>query len=231
MSFPPVAAETSAEDGRCLDDNFFDRWNMSHEARQNPDLIDDPFHLDRFVAAQAGAYETALAEIRRGAKRSHWMWFIFPQISGLGHSPMAQRYAIGSLDEARAYLAHPVLGNRLRACVEALQDLTAERLGIEGAAIKVLERSHHSAAGWLALARVFGGPLTDGLELMSADGQTVRAGTLFGVQGRITTKLGRAEPGDIVAIAKAEAMETGQIFGIAGAAPTTVAAITRPVTN
>ena len=110
--------------------------------------------------------------------------------------------------------------------VEALQDLTAERLGIEGAAIKVLERSHHSAAGWLALARVFGGPLTEGLELMSADGQTVRAGTLFGVQGRITTKLGRAEPGDIVAIAKAEAMETGQIFGTAGAAPTAAAAIT-----
>jgi elongation factor G len=108
---------------------------------------------------------------------------------------------------------------------------TAERLGIEGAAIKVLERSHRSAAGWLALARVFGGPLTDGLELTSADGQAARAGTLFGVQGRITTKLARAEPGDIVAIAKAEAMETGEIFGTAGAAPTAAAAITRPVTN
>lgn len=84
----------------------------------------DPFNLDRFLAAQVDAYETALSEIRRGAKRSHWMWFIFPQIAGLGSSPMAQRYAISSLDEARAYLAHPVLGPRLRTCVEALQDRT-----------------------------------------------------------------------------------------------------------
>lgn len=84
----------------------------------------DPFDLDRFAAAQAGSFETALAEIRRGRKRSHWMWYIFPQIAGLGHSPMAERYAIRSLDEARAYLAHPVLGQRLRSCVAALQDLT-----------------------------------------------------------------------------------------------------------
>jgi uncharacterized protein (DUF1810 family) len=84
----------------------------------------DRFGLDRFVAAQDGVYETALGEIRRGAKRSHWMWFIFPQIAGLGSSAMAQLYAIASLDEARAYLAHPLLGPRLRACVEALQDLT-----------------------------------------------------------------------------------------------------------
>lgn len=84
----------------------------------------DPYDLDRFVTAQAGNYETALAEIRRGAKRSHWMWYIFPQIEGLGSSAMAQRYAIGSLDEARAYLAHPLLGSRLRECVAALQDLT-----------------------------------------------------------------------------------------------------------
>jgi uncharacterized protein (DUF1810 family) len=83
----------------------------------------DPFDLDRFVAAQAGSYETALAEIRRGAKRSHWMWYIFPQIAGLGRSDMARRYAIRSLDEARAYLAHPLLGARLRECVAALQDL------------------------------------------------------------------------------------------------------------
>ena len=83
----------------------------------------DPFDLDRFVTAQAGSYETALAEIRRGAKRSHWMWYIFPQIAGLGRSDMARRYAIRSLDEARAYLAHPILGARLRECVAALQDL------------------------------------------------------------------------------------------------------------
>lgn len=84
----------------------------------------DPYDLDRFVAAQAGSYQTALGEIRRGAKRSHWMWYIFPQIAGLGRSDMARRYAIRSLDEAEAYLAHPVLGARLRACVGALQDLT-----------------------------------------------------------------------------------------------------------
>lgn len=85
---------------------------------------DDPFELQRFIDAQATSYDMALAEIRRVAKRSHWMWFIFPQVAGLGSSAMAQRYAIGSLDEARAYLAHPVLGVRLRACVAALQDLT-----------------------------------------------------------------------------------------------------------
>ena len=83
----------------------------------------DPFDLERFVAAQADTFDAALAEIRRGTKRSHWMWFIFPQIAGLGTSAMAQRYAIGSLDEARAYLDHPVLGTRLRDCVAALQDL------------------------------------------------------------------------------------------------------------
>jgi uncharacterized protein (DUF1810 family) len=68
--------------------------------------------LDRFVAAQASSYATALAELRAGAKRSHWMWYIFPQIAGLGHSDMARRYAIRDLAEARAYLAHPLLGAR-----------------------------------------------------------------------------------------------------------------------
>ncbi|GAB49803.1 DUF1810 domain-containing protein [Mobilicoccus pelagius] len=75
--------------------------------------------LERFVEAQDGTYDTALAELRRGHKRSHWMWFVFPQISGLGRSPMAQRYAIADLDEARAYLAHPVLGPRLREATQA----------------------------------------------------------------------------------------------------------------
>lgn len=83
----------------------------------------DSHALDRFAEAQASTYATALAEIRRGAKRSHWMWFIFPQLAGLGRSPTAQFYAIGSLDEARAYLAHPLLGARYRECVDALQDL------------------------------------------------------------------------------------------------------------
>jgi uncharacterized protein (DUF1810 family) len=76
--------------------------------------------LGRFVSAQDGMYEAALAEISAGDKRTHWMWFVFPQIAGLGTSTTAQRYAIASLDEARAYLAHPVLGPRLRECAEAL---------------------------------------------------------------------------------------------------------------
>jgi uncharacterized protein (DUF1810 family) len=82
------------------------------------------FDLDRFVTAQAGSYDAALAEIMRGAKRGHWMWYIFPQIDGLGRSDTARYYAIRSIDEARAYLAHPLLGRRLVGCVAALQDLT-----------------------------------------------------------------------------------------------------------
>ncbi len=84
--------------------------------------MDDPFDLERFVAAQdgGGTYATALAELRAGRKTSHWMWFVFPQIAGLGRSPMAARYAISGLDEARAYLAHPVLGPRLIAAAGAL---------------------------------------------------------------------------------------------------------------
>lgn len=98
----------------------------AHRARQRGTraVMTTAFDLNRFVTAQADSYGTALAELRRGAKRSHWMWFIFPQIAGLGRSDMARRYAIGSLDEARAYLAHPLLGARLRECVGALQDLT-----------------------------------------------------------------------------------------------------------
>lgn len=84
----------------------------------------DAYDLERFVAAQTDVYATALGEIRRGAKRSHWMWFIFPQIAGLAQSAMSRRYAIASLDEARAYLDHALLGPRLRDCVVSLQDLT-----------------------------------------------------------------------------------------------------------
>ncbi|UUX95656.1 DUF1810 domain-containing protein [Aquabacterium sp. J223] len=84
---------------------------------------DDPFQLERFLQAQAGAYPPALAELRAGAKRSHWMWFVFPQLRGLGRSDMARAYGIVSLDEARAYLAHPVLGARLREVMAVLSDL------------------------------------------------------------------------------------------------------------
>ncbi len=76
----------------------------------------DRFNLQRFVDAQASVYPRVVAELRDGRKQSHWMWFIFPQIAGLGHSAMAQRYAIGSREEAIAYLDHPLLGSRLREC-------------------------------------------------------------------------------------------------------------------
>jgi uncharacterized protein (DUF1810 family) len=78
--------------------------------------------LQRFVDAQDGDHDRALAELRAGEKRSHWMWFVFPQLAGLGRSAMAQQYAISSLDEARAYLDHPVLGARLRECTRAVLD-------------------------------------------------------------------------------------------------------------
>lgn len=84
--------------------------------------MSDPDDLSRFVAAQdaGGTHGRALAELRAGRKTSHWMWFVFPQIAELGHSAMARRYAIASLDEARAYLAHPLLGPRLRECAAVL---------------------------------------------------------------------------------------------------------------
>ena len=81
-------------------------------------MTPDPYDLERFVAAQEPVYAHACAELAAGHKQSHWMWFIFPQLQGLGASPMAQRYAIGSLEEARAYLSHPLLGERLRRCTE-----------------------------------------------------------------------------------------------------------------
>ncbi len=85
-------------------------------------LVDD-FGLTRFLSAQDGVFESALAEIRQGRKKSHWMWFIFPQLVGLGDSAMARRYGIRSLAEAKAFLEHPVLGTRLCSAVAVLQDL------------------------------------------------------------------------------------------------------------
>ena len=80
----------------------------------------DPYDLNRFISAQEGVYDSALAELRDGLKRSHWIWYIFPQIDGLGHSPATRHYSIKSLEEARQYLAHPVLGARLMECAEAV---------------------------------------------------------------------------------------------------------------
>lgn len=82
--------------------------------------MDDPSELERFLVAQESVHETALAELRAGRKCSHWMWFEFPQLAGLGHSPTAQFYAIRNTAEARAYLAHPVLGPRLVECCAAM---------------------------------------------------------------------------------------------------------------
>jgi len=94
---------------------------------------EDPYDLQRFVAAQdaGGTYDRATAELRGGRKTSHWMWFVFPQIAGLGYSPTSRTYAITSLAEARAYLAHPVLGARLIECADILANLpdrTAEQI-------------------------------------------------------------------------------------------------------
>ena len=91
----------------------------------------DPFNLQRFVVAQAPVFEHVLEELKGGKKQSHWMWFVFPQLKGLGSSLMAQRFAIGSRAEAEAYLAHPVLGPRLLECTElmnGLEDASAEEI-------------------------------------------------------------------------------------------------------
>ncbi len=105
-------------------------------------MSDDPHRLSRFVEAQAGTYDQALAELRAGRKTGHWMWFVFPQVAGLGRSPTAQHYAISRLDEARAYLAHPVLGPRLVECAQALLDLPgADAVAVLGSIDAVKLRS------------------------------------------------------------------------------------------
>lgn len=93
--------------------------------------MNDPYRLSRFIEAQEPVYETVLRELEHGRKKSHWMWFIFPQIGGLGHSPTALRFAISSLDEARAYLTHPLLGSRLIQCtrtINAVRNRTAHQI-------------------------------------------------------------------------------------------------------
>jgi uncharacterized protein (DUF1810 family) len=89
-------------------------------------VVNDPFGLDRFVTAQNPVYDQVLAELRDGRKRGHWMWFIFPQLRGLGHSQMAAAFGIASRQEAEAYLNHPVLGTRLRECTR-LVNLVEQR--------------------------------------------------------------------------------------------------------
>jgi uncharacterized protein (DUF1810 family) len=89
-------------------------------------LMNDPFNLQRFVDAQDLVYRSVISELRAGVKQSHWMWFVFPQVTGLGRSATAELYAIQSLDEAKAYLAHPLLGGRLRECTQLMLDVSGK---------------------------------------------------------------------------------------------------------
>ena len=91
--------------------------------------MDDSLRLQRFVDAQASTFKMAIAELRAGHKQTHWMWFVFPQIRGLGHSETARHFAIASRDEARAYLDHPVLGARLRDCTQIVRQLSGRSIG------------------------------------------------------------------------------------------------------
>jgi uncharacterized protein (DUF1810 family) len=116
----------------------------------------DPHNLRRFLDAQRSSYEQALSEIRSGAKRSHWMWYIFPQYSGLGHSLTSHRYAIKTLAEARAYLEHPILGTRLLECAEAA-------LALEGQSAREVfgypdDLKLHSSATLFSQVAVAGSP-------------------------------------------------------------------------
>jgi uncharacterized protein (DUF1810 family) len=138
--------------------------------------MSDLYELKRFVDAQEGVYEQACAELRAGRKRSHWMWFVFPQIRGLGSSPTAVRFAISGLDEARAYLEHPVLGQRLRECagiVVGVKDLSVEEIfgypddlkfhsSMTLFAKASVEGSQRDAVFGEALEKYFGGEMDEG---------------------------------------------------------------------
>ncbi|HWW22579.1 MAG TPA: DUF1810 domain-containing protein [Edaphobacter sp.] len=122
----------------------------------------DRFGLERFVEAQEGIYEQACAELRAGRKRSHWMWFVFPQIRGLGSSPTAVRYGVSGLEEARAYLEHPVLGVRLRECVGIV-------CGVEGRTVEEIfgypdDLKFHSSITLFVKAAGEGGVFREALE-------------------------------------------------------------------
>ncbi|MGE0310086.1 MAG: DUF1810 domain-containing protein [Lautropia sp.] len=125
-------------------------------------MSDDPFDLDRFVKAQRTDYDNALAELRAGRKRTHWIWFVLPQLAGLGSSAMSSRYALSGLDEASAYLAHPLLGARLRTCVDAMN----RHQGRPAAAIlgEVDARKFHSCATLFAQVAEPGSPFHAALD-------------------------------------------------------------------
>ena len=137
----------------------------------------DPYNLQRFVSAQEGVYQNALAEIQGGRKTSHWMWFVFPQASGLGRSSTSQRYAIGSRDEAACYLQHPILGPRLVEITEALLRLqgrsahdifgSPDHLKLRSCATLFAEVSPPASVFQRVLERYFGGkPDARTLELL-----------------------------------------------------------------
>ena len=141
--------------------------------------MEDRFGLNRFVEAQDGIYEQALAELRNGRKQSHWMWFVFPQLVGLGHSAMSRRFGISGLAEARAYLSHPVLGARLRECSDVVAASTVSAHDLFGSPDDLKLRSCMTlfeAAGddpcfRAVLASKFDGtPCTRTLELLHARG-------------------------------------------------------------
>jgi len=143
-------------------------------------LTGDRFNLARFLVAQEGVWPAARAEIASGRKRGHWMWFIFPQLAGLGRSAMADRYAIGSLEEAQAYLAHPVLGARLREAVATLQDVTGTTADVMFGPVDAMKlrssltlyiRAGAPPLFSAALARWFGGQMDERtLALLSEGG-------------------------------------------------------------
>jgi len=139
-------------------------------------MTDDPFDLKRFVDAQEGTFNAALSELRAGEKRSHWMWFIFPQLAALGRSTTATFYGIRSINEARAYLAHPLLGPRYRQVVEAMISWAGKReaVAILGSidamklrsSLTLFEQASGEASFAEALAAFFDGPDAQTLELL-----------------------------------------------------------------
>jgi uncharacterized protein (DUF1810 family) len=141
------------------------------------DAKSDPWRLDRFVAAQdrGGTYQRAVAELRAGAKVSHWMWFVFPQVAGLGMSAMSREYAISSAEEARAYFAHPVLGPRLRECARIVADTvgrTAEQVFGHVDAVKLRSSmTLFAAAAEAAAAAAQDGATQDGAAEEGATGE------------------------------------------------------------
>ena len=122
--------------------------------------MDDSFNLERFVVAQDPVYKQVLAELQQGVKQTHWIWFIFPQVVGLGHSEMAKYYAIQSRDEAETYLVHPVLGKRLRECTTAVLPIAKSAQQIFGSPDDLKFRSSMTLFDMVSGNPLFGAALT-----------------------------------------------------------------------